>query len=149
MRAGVLFSWHPQMHRHLIHTYWMNISYFWKVLWTYSSETWSGIHILLHFMCMCVRKISAELISAPVFLYFVCGMPPQHGWWGIWVHAWDPNPRTGGHSSRPCRTLTTQPWGWRLCFIFHHSFPPSLPLLLLSSSNSPWNVFVFIITQKN
>ena len=26
-----------------------------------------------------VRKIVPELTSVPIFLYFVCGMPPQHG----------------------------------------------------------------------
>ena len=26
-----------------------------------------------------VRKICPEQISVPIFLYFICGMPPQHG----------------------------------------------------------------------
>ena len=26
-----------------------------------------------------VRKIGPELTSVPIFLYFVCGTPPQHG----------------------------------------------------------------------
>ena len=28
---------------------------------------------------ICLRKINPELTSVPIFLYFVCGMPPQHG----------------------------------------------------------------------
>ena len=27
----------------------------------------------------CWRKIDPELTSVPIFLYFVCGMPPRHG----------------------------------------------------------------------
>ena len=42
----------------------------------------------------CLRKLSAELTSMPVLLYFVCGMPPRHGWWVEEVRAWDPNPQT-------------------------------------------------------
>ena len=30
-------------------------------------------------ICFLVRKIGLELTSVPIFLYFVCGMPPQHG----------------------------------------------------------------------
>ena len=40
-----------------------------------------------------VKKIGPQLTSVPVFLYFVCGMPPRHGLMsGVLVHAWDPNP---------------------------------------------------------
>ena len=28
---------------------------------------------------VCVRKIGPELTSVPIFLYCVCGTPPQHG----------------------------------------------------------------------
>ena len=41
-----------------------------------------------------VRKIPPELTSVPIFLYFVCGMPPQHGWWVEQVCARDPNLQT-------------------------------------------------------
>ena len=33
---------------------------------------------IFFFFFFFVRKISPELTSVPVFLYFVCGMPPQH-----------------------------------------------------------------------
>ena len=41
-----------------------------------NGKGWRFVQVLL---CVCVRKISPELTSVPVFLYFVCGMPPQHG----------------------------------------------------------------------
>ena len=33
----------------------------------------------LSFFLFLVRKIGLELTSVPIFQYFVCGMPPQHG----------------------------------------------------------------------
>ena len=34
----------------------------------------------IKFFCFLVRKIRPELTSVPIFFYFVCEMPPQHGW---------------------------------------------------------------------
>ena len=31
------------------------------------------------YMLFLLRKIGPELTSVPIVLYFVCGMPPQHG----------------------------------------------------------------------
>ena len=46
----------------------------------------------LFFIFYLVRKIGRELTSVPVFFYFVCGTPPQHGLMsGVYVCAWDPN----------------------------------------------------------
>ena len=45
---------------------------------------------------VCVRKIVAELTSVPSFLYFVCGMLPQHGWMSRGVGL---NPQTPGCSN--------------------------------------------------
>ena len=40
-----------------------------------------------------VRKIGPVLTSMPIFLYFVCGMLPQHGLMSsVWVCAWNLNP---------------------------------------------------------
>ena len=40
-------------------------------------------YVYLCFVCVCVggwvKKVGLELISLPIFLYFVCGSPPQHG----------------------------------------------------------------------
>ena len=44
---------------------------------TNSSTNWTLKEIYLFIFL--VRKIVAELTSLPIFLYFVCGMPPQHG----------------------------------------------------------------------
>ena len=34
-------------------------------------------------------KIVPKLTSVPVFLYFLCGMPPQHGLMNsVYVHTW-------------------------------------------------------------
>ena len=47
-----------------------------------------------------VRKIVPELISMPLFLYFVYGMPAWHGLMsGVQVCARDPKPQTPGHQS--------------------------------------------------
>ena len=56
---------------------------------------------LLFFLLL--RKIVPELTSVSVFLYFVCGTPPQHGLMSnVWVHTWDLNPQTPGSWSRAC-----------------------------------------------
>ena len=39
--------------------------------------------ILFYFL---LRKISPELTSVPVFLHFICGSLPEHGWWVVYVH---------------------------------------------------------------
>ena len=50
------------------------------------------------FFFFVVRNIVPELTSVPVFLYFVCGAPPQHSMMSsVQIRAWDPNPRTPGH----------------------------------------------------
>ena len=38
-----------------------------------------GFFYFLFCFGVCVRKIRPELTSVPIFLYFVCGSPPQHG----------------------------------------------------------------------
>ena len=32
---------------------------------------------------LCLREISPQLTSVSIFLYFVCELPPQHGWWVV------------------------------------------------------------------
>ena len=55
----------------------------------------------------CLRKIVPELISVPIYLYFVCGTPPQYGLMsGVWVHTQDPNLQTCATRAE-CRNLTT------------------------------------------
>ena len=50
------------------------------------------------FFFFCLRMMSPEPTSVPIFPYFfVCGTPPQHGRWVEWVHAQDGN-------------LQTRPW---------------------------------------
>ena len=66
----------------------------------------------------CLRKISPELKSVPILLYFVCGMPVQHGWWVEQVRTQNPNLGTPGHQSRVRGTLTTWPWGQPLNHLF-------------------------------
>ena len=51
----------------------------------------------------CLRKIVPELTSMPIFLYFVCGMLPQHDLMScVQIHARDPNSRNLGCQSREC-----------------------------------------------
>ena len=43
------------------------------------------------FFFFLLRKISPDITSVPIFLHFICGLPPQQGWWVVLVHALDPN----------------------------------------------------------
>ena len=47
----------------------------------------------------------------PIFLYFVCGSPPQHGWQVVYVHTPDLNQRTQ-LLKWSVLNLTTTPQGW-------------------------------------
>ena len=42
-------------------------------------EDWPCANFCCQSSSFCLRKIVPKLTSVPVFLYFVCGMPPQHG----------------------------------------------------------------------
>ena len=42
-------------------------------------EDWPWSNICCQSSSFCLRKIVPELTSVPIFLYFVCGTPPQHG----------------------------------------------------------------------
>ena len=44
----------------------------WSLLAKYINHTMTSITFL-------VRKTGPELASVPIFLCFVCGIPPQHG----------------------------------------------------------------------
>ena len=66
--------------------------------------------IILFVFLFFVRKIRPELTSVPIFLYFVCGMPPQHGLMsGVGLNLGS-EPVNLGCRSRMHRTLTTWPW---------------------------------------
>ena len=58
-------------------------------------------HFLKHFFNFFVKKIVPELTSMPIFLYFVCGMPPQHDLMScVYVTTQDLNLQTLGCQSR-------------------------------------------------
>ena len=65
-------------------------------------------------LCVCVRKIGPELTPVPVFLYFACGTPAQHGLMSsvyVYTRVWTHKPwATEAERS----TLTTTPLGWPL-----------------------------------
>ena len=46
-------------------------------------DIWLLIVLFLFFSFFLLKKISPELTSVPIFLYFPCGLPPQHGWWVV------------------------------------------------------------------
>ena len=48
-------------------------------LFFFSEEDWPWANICCQSFSFCLRKIVPELTSVPVFLYFVCELPPQHG----------------------------------------------------------------------
>ena len=69
---------------------------------------WASIHCQSSsFFFLCLRKISPELTSVLVFLYFVCGMLPQHGLMSGAGPPLGSGPVNQGCWNRMHRTLTT------------------------------------------
>ena len=80
----------------------------------------NGLFLMLIFFPFFVRKIDPELTTMPIFLHFVYGMPPQHGWrvgeWsrsapGIWTYRLS-------YWRGACGTLTTRQQGQLLLILF-------------------------------
>ena len=68
---------------------------------SFGEEDWPSANICCQCSYFCLRKTVPELTFVLIFLYFVCGMPPQHGLMiGVWVPTQDQNLRTPGHQSR-------------------------------------------------
>ena len=81
-------------------------------LFIFCEEDWPWANICCQSSSFCLRKIVPELTSVPISLYFVYGMPPQHGLMsGVEVCAQDPTqePRD---AEVECANLTTTPLGW-------------------------------------
>ena len=49
----------------------------------YSSFIYLVNYLFIYLFIFWLRKISLELTSVPVFLYFVCEWPPQHVWYAV------------------------------------------------------------------
>ena len=72
----------------------------WILLLGYNLKKYSVSHRFMidrvsskHYFFVCEKKTGPELTSVPIFLYFVCGMLPQHGLVsGVYVCTWDANP---------------------------------------------------------
>ena len=67
-----------------------------------------------------MSEIGPELTSVPISLYFICGMPPQHGLMSsMQVCAWDLNLWAAGCRSRTCKlnhyATRLAP---KICFLF-------------------------------
>ena len=45
----------------------------------FCEEDWPSAYICCQSSSFCLRKMVPELTSVPILLYFVYGMPPQHG----------------------------------------------------------------------
>ena len=76
-----------------------------------------------------LRKIHPELTSVPIFLYFVCGSPPQHSHQVVvLVCTREPNP---GCQSGALGILTTRPWGWPPFEDFYDHFFGELSVFFL------------------
>ena len=65
---------------------------FYLSIYLFGEEYWPWANICCQSSSFCLRKIVTDLTSVLVFLYFVCGMPPQHGlmssvwvWPGVWT----------------------------------------------------------------
>ena len=70
----------------------------------FGEEDWPWANISWQSSSFCLRKITAELTSTPIFLYFVCGILTQHGLMsGVWVFTQDLSPWTPGSQSRVCK----------------------------------------------
>ena len=64
-----------------------------------------NLKIIIIFTIFFLRKISPELTSVPILLYFMCGMPTT-AWLAKWchVHTWDLNQQTLGPLKRNVHT---------------------------------------------
>ena len=80
----------------------------------------NNCHWSLLLLLFLLRKICPELTSVPIFLYFVCGSPPQNDCWRmVWVSTQEQNL---GLKSRAHWNLTTRPWGWPLQLIIFDKY---------------------------
>ena len=78
----------------------------------------------------CLTKISPELTSVPIFLYFVCGTPATAWLEGCEGHTWDLNQWTLGCQSgvHELNHYTTRPAPKNAssCLFFKELFPPPM-----------------------
>ena len=76
------------------------------------------MHTHLHLFIFRLRKIHPELTSVPILLYFVCGLPSQHGLTSsVYAHAQDPNPWQTRAAEADSENLTITPLGQPLTFL--------------------------------
>ena len=95
-------------------------------------------------------KVALEIISVPIFLYFVCGMLSQLGFMsslGPWLESEPVNPRPLKQSTL---NLTTVPLGWPLQFLFftfHCDMWTFHISLKTSAKDASCNRLVFLVNQ--
>ena len=76
----------------------------------YNFVTLMNIYIYIIFLSL--RKSHPELTSVAMFLYFVCGVPPQHGLMNsVSVRTWDGTCKRWATEAEHVN-LTTMPVGW-------------------------------------
>ena len=101
---------------------------------TAACDDWPWANICCQSSSFCLTKISPELTSVPVFLYFVCGMLPQHGWWAVCRSAPGIQTRESWAPELEHVNLTTMPPGWPLAKLLIGAFvildPPGWSWLL-------------------
>ena len=70
----------------------------------FGEEDWPWANIWCQASSFCLRKTVPKQISVPIFLYFLCGTPIQHGLMSsVNAHAQDPNLWTLGRWSGACK----------------------------------------------
>ena len=98
----------------------MDLKSHWNFLCVWRRLPWANIHCQSSFL-FCLRKISPELTTMPIFFHFVCGMPPQMAdeWSRSTPGIWTCKPRLPKWA---CRTWTTRLQGqlphWNFTIIY-------------------------------
>ena len=96
----------------------------------------------LHFFVLfLVRKIVTELTSMSIFLYFVCGILPQHGLISsVQVHAWDqklriPGRWSGAHELNHCANRPAPTMGFFIRSLYKKLYTTRLYYSYISEFN--------------
>ena len=72
-------------------------------LFYFGEDGWPQANVCCQSSSFCLSKIVPKLTSVPIFLYLICGAPPQRALMNsVEVQAQDPGLQTLEHRSRAC-----------------------------------------------
>ena len=113
-----MFWWWHGVGRH-----WNSELVFLGFVFCFCEEDWPWANICCQFSIFCLGKTVTELTSVPIFLYFVCGTLPQHGWWVLCRSEPRIQTREPQATKAECMNLAPtspgQPLSWFL-MVFNH-----------------------------